>query len=1120
MERTKRTRMTSLILSLLLMVGMIIPNISHAATRIKVETKPGQAETWDLLTNEVDRNKMLLPIHYVINDDGSEGDLCYCLQHKKPSPHADDTYVPYDPNTKLSQKAIDGLQIILELGYPEQLPFGTVNAAEAHYATGNAIRFWLSEVTGGPNEDSYGYTNLSNVNLEAAYETCVVEGRIDASASESTRRTFRAAIRLLQEARSQKLPEHTITLSTQKEKMTVEGNYYVSTAHIELKGMDNFKIDMASLPSGSMVTDLNGNTITSGTKSMDVKLKIPRSGNADKSLNLVVSGTITGPAAQMYWITCNGSAQDLYWSQKTMKQTEKILTFKTPSYGYMTIEKQDSETGTEAQGDATLKGATFEIVADEDIPEDNIKKGDVVQSLYLDGVTKATSKKLPAGRYLVREKISPTGYSVNVEAFGITVKADDTVSVVVPDKVIEAPISIIKFVDRPLTGNPENDKIKEPEQGATFDVILKSSGKVCDTLICDENGYAKSKPLPYGVYTVKQTAGKEGYQFVEPFDVEIKENSSEPIPYLIENTVLHNQVKIVKVDSESGKVITQAGVKFRIQDSDGNWVSQKMLYPTPVTIDVFETAEDGTLVLPEPLRYGKYKLFEVEAPYKYLLNEDYLEFEIKDSSTVQLEVEFPNQPVKGTIEIEKTGKMLTGVKEETLETGEIVKHPVFETQKLAGVSIDIIAAEDIITPDNVVHYKKGDLVQNIVTTKDKNVSQELYLGKYIVRERESVDGFLLDTKEYPVTLEYKDQHTPLVMETVSLVNERATVEILLEKEKEIFTEEGDYQFEPGSGAKFALIADEDIYSEAGAPIEKAAEPLIQKGEIVAVFQTAEDGKGIFEGCVPYAKYVVKELQPVSPDHELCEKEFPVDLTFRQDTPVIKVAVNDGEPIQNTLKKVPIQISKTDITGEKAVPGAKIEILNEQGVTIFEGVSGEDGKTEEIFLPVNSKYTFKETYSAEGFALNTSVFPFEITADGEIIGETTIKDEVSKIWFIKKDGKTGQPLQGVKLGLFDEDGNLIQEQVSDSQGYVVFERVPFGKFQVKELETVDGYQLSGETFEIEVDGTYENPKEPTEILNYPIVQTGFESFPWWSIAAFAGAGSVAILIVWLYRKRKK
>ena len=540
MERTQRTRITSLILSLLLMVGMIIPNISHAATKIKVETETGQAEAWDLLTNEINRDKMLLPIHYVINDDGSKGDLCYCLQHKLPSPHEDDDYVPYDPNTKLSQKAIDGLQIILELGYPEKFPFNTQNAAEAHYATGNAIRFWLSEATGGPNEDNYAFTNLSNVNLEAAYETCFIEGRIDASASESTRRTFRAAIRLLEEARAQKLPEHTITLSTPKETMTIEGEYYVSTAHIELKGMDNFAIDMASLPNGSEVTDLNGNSITSGSESMDVKVKIPRSGNADRALKLVVSGTITGPAAQMYWITSNGSSQDLYWSQKTMKQTEKVLSFKTPSYGYMTIEKRDSETGTEAQGDATLKGATFEILADENIPEGNIKKGDVVQSLYLEGVTKVTSKQLPAGRYLVREKISPTGYSVNVEAFGITVKADDTVSVVVPDEVIKAPISIIKFVDRPLTGNPENDKIKEPEQGATFDVILKSSGKVCDTLICDENGYAESKPLPYGLYTVKQTAGKEGYQFVEPFDVEIKENSSEPIPYLIENTVLHS----------------------------------------------------------------------------------------------------------------------------------------------------------------------------------------------------------------------------------------------------------------------------------------------------------------------------------------------------------------------------------------------------------------------------------------------------------------------------------------------------------------------------------------------------------------------------------------------------
>ena len=60
--------------------------------------------------------------------------------------------------------------------------------------------------------------------------------------------------------------------------------------------------------------------------------------------------------------------------------------------------------------------------------------------------------------------------------------------------------------------------------------------------------------------------------------------------------------------------------------------------------------------------------------------------------------------------------------------------------------------------------------------------------------------------------------------------------------------------------------------------------------------------------------------------------------------------------------------------------------------IYTGVTQEDGKTEELELPVNRKYSYKEVKSVDGYALNTQIMQFEITEDGEIIGDMTIKDE--------------------------------------------------------------------------------------------------------------------------------
>lgn len=1115
----KKGRFITLLVVVLIIVSMFIPIVGQAASKITVETKDGQADAWKYFASYGAWETVKTPWHYVVS--GGEDQVAYCLQNRLFDPHTEHVYTVMDPETYYTPRTLKGLQIIMEYGYPSvNRPYGVTTADEGHMATYNAIRWWLSEETNSPNQYFYQYSNLTGIDLEAAYESCYIDGHIDATQTESTKRSFRAAIRLLQAARSQVLPEHSITITPQSLELKRDGDYFVGNVHIALKGINRFEIDMNTLPAGSKVLDKNGNTITSGTNSVDVTLKIPREGNAAKSFNFVANGFMNRFPGNLLWVTCGRiDTQDLvYWSNETLGKTEDSAVLGTPRYGWIEVEKRDYETGTASQGDAKLEGMKVEIICNQDIPDEGIKKGDVVQTLVLDGKTVARSKELPEGVYWLKEIEAPPGYTLNKQMYTTTVVADEVQKSHLTDTVIKAPISIVKFVEEPLTGQIKDEQIKTPEEGAKFEIRLKSSNKLYDTITTDKNGFAQSKALPYGLYSVKQVGGKPGYKYVAPFDVTIKDNApTTPIPYIIENTILHNIVRIVKVDAESGEVIPQAGVKFKVKDSAGNWVVQKMLYPTPVEIDTFETAEDGRLTLPEPLRYGKYQLYEVSSPEPYLLKEDPIEFEIADESISEIEIVVENEIVKGKIDIHKSGEMFVGVNEEKMDDGtNVVKHPVFEERPLAGVELEIIAAEQIKSGDGVVHAEKGDVVQTIVTgNSESNLSDELYLGRYIVRESKTVDGFILDDKEYEVDLQYADDKTPIVIETTSIKNERADIAVELVKDKEIFNASGKYEYQPGAGFTFALIAKEALYG-----VDNEDSPLIKPGDILSLVVTDADGKATFKDDVPYSsKYVVKELSAPSPDYKIDPKEYPIDLSFKQDTPTLKIKINEGESIKNELIKVPIQISKTDITGEISLPGVTVEIYDDQGNMIYTGITLKDGKTEKIMLPVNRNFTYREVKTAEGYALNTQLMQFKIDEKGTVIGDMAIKNEVNRVILIKLDASTKQPLNGVKFGMYNEAGELVMEAESKENGLVTFERIGFGKFQIKEISTVPGYQLSGQTIEIEINDTYQNQVDPVEVLNSPVVQTGIEDFPWLTVGICAGGVAAALIVIAVVRKRK-
>lgn len=472
------------------------------------------------------------------------------------------------------------------------------------------------------------------------------------------------------------------------------------------------------------------------------------------------------------------------------------------------VTKSDEETGNAQQGDATLDGAEYDIYD---------SQGNFADHMKANGKT-ATSKLLVLGTYKIFEVVPPIGYTLNNEPIMVTGdfkgqtveigRADTGIT----DKVIKGQVAVTKFADKPLTGDSEDGGIKQPLADIEFTLTLKSTGDEACKIITDADGYAITPLLPYGIYRIEETKGAEGYRKIKPFDIKI-DNNGKIYKYILENTVYETDVKIIKKDAETGKVIPLAGTQFKIKDSAGNWVTQKYNYPKPTTIDTFTTAEDGTLVLPQPLPAGAYELHEVKAPYGYALSKEPIPFTVSASEPLtMLEVTSNNKPVKGTVTIEKQGERFVGSDFIGTELG-VMFSPIYELRNLEGVTFDIMAVEDITTQDGTIHYKKGEIVDTITTGKDgKATSKVLYLGKYQAVEKSTLNGFVLDGTAHPFELTYQDQNTELVTTSMCLENARQKARVSLFKEFETVSGQ---EYNPLSEIKFGLYAREDIMTASG-----------------------------------------------------------------------------------------------------------------------------------------------------------------------------------------------------------------------------------------------------------------------------------------------------------------
>ena len=543
------------------------------------------------------------------------------------------------------------------------------------------------------------------------------------------------------------------------------------------------------------------------------------------------------------------------------------------------------------------------------------------------------------------------------------------------------------------TSSSDEVQIEQPEEGAEFQVYLASAGSYGnaketerDLLITDSYGFARSKDLPYGLYVVHQTAGAEGQKFVPDFSVFISKHGK-TYYYILNNPTFTSLIRFEKKDLESGKIIPLAGTAVKIRNTDtGEWVVQHLNYPSPIDIDTFVTDSTGTLMLPEPLPFGNYELYEQQSPWGYVFDGEPVPFVVDGTQDV-ITVEKYNIAQKGTITVSKEGEVFSHV----AEAGGLYQ-PQYEVQGQPGAVYDVTALEDIVTPDGTVHLKAGELAATLTTGSDGTATSEpLYLGRYQILERTAPDGMVIDPEPKEVTLSYAGQEVEITSASVGFVNERQKVEISLQKlleQDEIFSIGMNEEWK---NITFGLFAAEELTAADGTSIP--ADGLI---ETIGV---DENGNAIFKTDVPCgASLYVKEIG-TDEHYILSDEKYPVVFEYAgQDIAKVQIQVNDGEPIENTLKRGKVSGWKVDQDGFElggAVIGLfrfdETEFTEETAFLVTE--SNEIGYFEFDKAPVGNCLV-REIAPPAAFVLTEETFPVEITEDGQTI-EIRIENQIIK-----------------------------------------------------------------------------------------------------------------------------
>lgn len=682
-------------------------------------------------------------------------------------------------------------------------------------------------------------------------------------------------------------------------------------------------------------------------------------------------------------------------------QTITISSGKTSSVSFynilkkfrVTVTKQDYEKG-HAQGDAKLSGAVYDLYKGDELVAQYTtdSNGSFTTDYYVCGTDWTIKEITPSEGYLLNDTV----YKVGADPKDYTVEYNNAPDMTVMEQVIKGKISIIKHTDDGET------QIETPEKGAEFQVYLKSAGSFVnadkderDTIICDQDGFASSKFLPYGVYTVHQTKGWDGREKITDFDVFIN-TDGKTYKFLINNKNFESYLKVVKLDKETGKRIPYEGAAFEIYDSNNHRITMQYTYPQVTSIHTFYTNKEGYLITPEKLPYGDYTLKEVQAPYEYVLDDTPIPFVISqenastDTGVTVVKVKARDVAQKGVINITKTGEIFSSVEE---NNG--VYTPKYSVGNLKGAVFEIYAAEDITTLDGTVRYEQGILVDT-VTTDDDGVakSKELYLGKYTVIEKTAPNGYVHNAAKYDAELTYAGQNVSVTSTDISVYNDRQKVSVSLKK-----IMANDKTFGIGNNGeitsvRFGIYAGEDIKASNG--------DVIPKDALITFANCDKNGSIVFDCDLPVGfKWYVKEIA-TDKHYILSDTKYEFDTEYQgQDVKAIDIKLNNDKAIENNLIYGSVKGLKIDRETQETIKGATFGLFKSdttefsENKAILTAVTDENG----VFVFNNipyGEYLIKEIKPADGYLDNEDVFTVIIKDNEQVVELTAINDKVPEL----------------------------------------------------------------------------------------------------------------------------
>ena len=934
------------------------------------------------------------------------------------------------------------------------------------------------------------------------------------------------------------LDENVYTVSQDPASQTEEYSYHTVTSKDEVK-RNSIEIVKNLEETDSTEKQSLAGAVFSATLNSDTS-KVYYSTETDANGYCIIEdlpyGTYTLRESTVPDIAYNGEfyIEDSQERVTTFEQFIELDSSESESYKYeditdvakkmqITIYKEDIETGATTQGDAHLEGAKYTIYKDADCTDE-------VETIAIqkneDGTYSATSGWYLSGTYYVKETEAPEGYLLDENVY--TVSQDPASqteeysyhTITSKDEVIKGSINVIKY-------NNESDSTQDsPAEGAVLRLTLNSNPDKYYEATVDENGYLEfidddykdeyPYTIPYGKYTISEVKASNSGEhiFIDKQQTEITYDRQVQ-KYILNDEYVRMKLSIEIRDSETSKLIP-GGATFKIWDADNQKWYEEMSFPSGEYISEFTTNDKGQLTFNRHLEAGNYVIYEIKAPEGYYLDdnlregakgyeftvgvaengdvkvyhdgtEEVLAYEevIYDNTPTKMysyTATLYNTPQKAVVNIEKLAEQFIRADRTNTEYG-YLNTPVYELRGLEDVSFRLVAAEDITTPEGTIRYTKGQVVSNDITDKDglANTS-EVYLGKYVLEEVSTPNGYIISSQPVNLDIVYTNQYEKVQYVDTQLENERQDVNLSFKKEfKEL--ENSRFKIE-GQEAIFGIYTRNSLknYND---------ENVLGQDELVDIMVMDDNNNVASNVNLPEGTYYVKELYVSNPYEKSNEQyDFSVEFINSEDR-TLSLTVNDGvitnvadvaefelivfpDTVWNELD-IENEFDRKDLEDLAEVFGVAdktygvysdeectkpVMTIDDKEATF---VTNEDGIINVPDMPTGTYY-LKEIIAPYGYELSDEVIKVEINEDDNFV-LLKAKEPLKKASLLQKiDSFTKDVLAGVKFEITDENDELVYTGVTNEEGIVEIPIIYFEngqEYYYKEISAPDMYNINDE-----------------------------------------------------------